>query len=135
MSIIPWHMRSTRAAGRRRTDMGRSRSWMAGALAGALVGCGSGGMSAAGGKGATKSLTPKEVVAAQVSSALTRAKSCDDLLAKIQEDVAAKIVLQAELLKLGPQNNYNYGGTVGVGIAQPAGGPAFAGAAPQTAAP
>src|SRR5689334_14943084 len=116
--------------------MGRSRSWIAGTLAGALLGCGSGGgMSPAGGKGSTKALTPKEVVAAQVSAALTRAKSCDDLLAKIQEDVAAKIVLQAELLKLGPQNNVNSGGTVGVGIAQPAGGPAFSGAAPQTAAP
>jgi hypothetical protein len=84
---------------------------LAGVLAGSLVGC-------AGGKnGSIKDATPgkpDEVVAGQVTAALTRATSCDDLLSRIQADVSAKIVLQAELMRAGEQYA-NHGGVVGQG--------------------
>ncbi len=106
-------------------------SWVAvGALV-ALAACGSGGKGAAGNGGGG---APEEVVTGQISAALTRASSCDDLLAKIQSDVAAKITLQAELMRQEPQSNSGVTGVLtpggGVAFDNVARGPASSAAAP-----
>jgi hypothetical protein len=86
-----------------------------------------------------------------VLASLMRADSCDDLLGRIQDDVAAKIELQAEQLKRGEQYGSPGGGTgglnggfdnsgnpppvsggPGVGGTGGAGGSAGTGAAPMT---
>jgi hypothetical protein len=75
------------------------------------------------------------VATGQAAAALTRASDCDDLLARVQDDVIAKIEMQAELMREEP--DYDGGffpGAVGVAERGAASGVATAPPAAQMAA-
>lgn len=78
---------------------GTTKAFLLAALL-ALAGCTSSKDSAA-----PDGVTPasSDIARGRVVASLVRASSCNDLLEKIQNDVAAKIELQAEVFKQGPQ--------------------------------
>jgi hypothetical protein len=118
----------------------RSYPWFAWALTGLMAGCSNSGDRGTSGDGAALAgdapePTPHEgkqpmgaapngtaggggprtvpVAVGKAAAALVRASDCDDLLARIQDDVVAKIEMQAELMRKEP----DYGGTYPPGIA------------------
>ncbi|MFI5308253.1 MAG: beta-propeller domain-containing protein, partial [Polyangiales bacterium] len=99
--------------------MARSRR-IAIALASVLAGCAGKSHDSASGGNPVSAPTTKEVVAGQVSAALTRASSCDDLLSLIQDDVSAKLTLQAELMRQGDQSQNGGGVSKGINFASSA---------------
>jgi hypothetical protein len=67
-----------------------------------------------GGKRDPKDPSSIDVQRGRVLASLMQADSCEDLLTQIQDDVAAKIELQAEQLKRGEEYAYQGGGTGGL---------------------
>jgi hypothetical protein len=95
------------------------------AMAGLLAGCVSGGDGTQSDDGdgsgnGNRPRTPGQFVAANAMARLTRADSCEDLLAHIQNDISAKIELRAEAMRDADAAQNAGGGAIGRGpIATP----------------
>jgi len=105
-------------------------------LAGVLAGCAGGSEQANPGEGPDDDGRSGLIKTAGAVASLTRADSCDNLLAGIQSDVATKVALQAELMRDAEQYGQGAPGR-GVDVGNPIAGPGFAngGAGGAAAAP